>query len=103
MIGQLKYRAKIEKLQKIDNGRGGWTTAPTVIGETWVAMYRITQRQQLEFRKLDLKADMKFLSRWNDSIDDQTVLTVNGKRYRVESIEKPIDRTDYMEIYAVGD
>jgi SPP1 family predicted phage head-tail adaptor len=103
MIGQLKYRAKIEKLQKVDNGRGGWTTTPQDLGEIWIAQYRITTRQQIDFRKNDLKADIKFIARSNESIDDQCRLIVNGKTYHVETVEMPIDQTDFMEIYAVGD
>ena len=101
MIGQLKHRAKIEKMHKTDNGRGGWTETPQDLGEVWVAHYRITQRLLTEFRQRGLEAEEKFMARYNEDIDDTTRMTVNGRKYRVESVELPTDPTDYMSIYAL--
>jgi SPP1 family predicted phage head-tail adaptor len=99
MIGQLKYRAKLDKMKKVDNGRGGWTETPQSLGEIWVAQYRLTERQAVQFRQLDIEAENKFIARYNPEINEDTTLTVNGKKHRVLMRELPIDRTDYMEIY----
>ena len=99
----LKDRAKIQKLVRADNGRGGWTKTPQDLGEIWVRQYRISTRQILEFRQLKMSVDNKFIARYNEAIDKDTLLFVNGKKYRVESVELPIDKTDYMEIYAEGE
>ena len=99
----LKDRAKVQKLVRADNGRGGWTEVPQDLGEIWCRQYRITTTQMLEFRKLKMNVDNKFIARYNEAIDKDTLLFVNGKKYRVENVELPVDRTDFMEIYAEGE
>lgn len=99
----LKYRASLYNIEKVDNGRGGWKENIVPYPDMWVSQYRITTYQELKFRQLDLKADCKFIARYNEDIDKNFLLVVNGKKYRVETVSLPVDRTDFMEIYAVGE
>jgi SPP1 family predicted phage head-tail adaptor len=103
MIGQLKYRAIIEDIKKQSNGRGGWTEAPAFVAEIWVAHYRVTQRQQVEFKQANMRVEDKFICRDTDLITQNSRILVNGRKYRIEAIERPIDPQGYLEIYAAGE
>lgn len=99
MIGQLKHRAKVEQMQKQSNGRGGWTEYPQDLGEIWVAQYGISEAQRVEYRKAGMETEQKFIIRFRENIDQHTRLSINGRRYKVESVDKPVDRTGYMTLY----
>ena len=104
MIGQLKHRARVEIMHKIDNGRGGWTEIPEEAGEMWVAHYRVTERTRVEFKKAGIEVELKFFCRYREDLEKGVRLTVNGKKYKITSLtEAPIDPNDYMELYCVGE
>jgi SPP1 family predicted phage head-tail adaptor len=103
MIGQLKHRARLEAIQKQDNGRGGWTESPVFVKELWCAHYRITTKQILQYRQADVVVDNKFLARYDPDIKENDRLIVGGQKYRIVFLSIPVDRTEFMEIFTVGE
>jgi SPP1 family predicted phage head-tail adaptor len=103
MIGQLKHRAKIERIERVDNGRGGWTEKAVQVAEVWAAHYSITERQRVEFRKVDREAEDKMICRQADFIDQDCRVILNGRTYEIEDIERPIDTNDFMAVYLRGE
>lgn len=103
MIGQLKYPAEAEKMQKVDNGRGGFKEVAVPIGTFWLSQYRVTQREVLQYQQAGLTVENKFIARYDPIIDENVRFVLNGVRYRVVFTENPVDPTDYMEIYTEVD
>lgn len=100
MIGQMKDRVTAKTLQKVTNGRGGWTLQEVLIGTFWANIESINARNIIQYRQADLNTNTRIIMRANDQITKECVFYARGCKYNLEEI---IEKNGFYTIMAVGE
>jgi SPP1 family predicted phage head-tail adaptor len=100
MIGKMKDRVTAKKLQKISNGRGGWTHQEIDIGEFWAEIEALSARNIVQYRQGDLNTNTQIIMRSNDQINRECIFYARGQVYRIEEV---LEDKGFLTILAVGE
>lgn len=99
-IGAMKDRLTVKTMQRIDNGRGGWTTKEIDLGTYWGEIVPLSTRQMIQFRQADQEINTTIKMRANDMITINSVFYARGNKYTIEDI---VEVDGFLNIAAVGE
>jgi SPP1 family predicted phage head-tail adaptor len=102
MIGAMRDRINVDFVQKVSNGRGGWTFTLIDQGIFWGEIMDESARNQIQYRQADMNTNTTIIMRANDKINRHCVLYARGFKYTIEEIIVD-ERAQYMTIKAVGE
>lgn len=96
--GFLDKRVTVTTIQKVFDGRGGWTNKEVPLGTFWATVDPLSVYEQQQYSQLDADVDTKIYMRYNPDIKSGASITFRGKRYRVQGIINPSYEDEYMEL-----
>ena len=99
-IGAMKDRLSVKTIQRIDNGRGGWTDKEIDLGVYWGEIIPMSTRERLQFRQADKEVNTTIRMRANDMITINSVFYARGNKYTIDDI---VEIDGFLNIAAVGE
>lgn len=103
MIGLLKNRVTFKKLQKVPNGRGGFTLQEIDKGQRWAAVLPMSVREMAQYMQLDKQIDTRIILRRDPEIEQGDLIYFRNRRFTIDQIIDREDFLDYIEIIAIGE
>jgi SPP1 family predicted phage head-tail adaptor len=101
-IGYFRDRVNVKKVQRVENGRGGWTETENDIGTFWAFLEPMNAQNIVQYRQADMNVNTKFVMRMNTAIDNHCVFYARGLRYIVDSV-LPDRKQRILTILAIGE
>jgi SPP1 family predicted phage head-tail adaptor len=103
MIGLLKNRVTFKKLQKVPNGRGGFSLNEIDKGQRWAAVLPMSVREMAQYMQLDKQIDTRIIMRRDPDIEQGDIIYFRKKRFTIDQIIDREDFLDYIELIAIGE
>jgi SPP1 family predicted phage head-tail adaptor len=101
-IGYFRDRITVNKVTKVDNGRGGWTETESEVGEYWGYLEPLSAKNIIQYRQADMNVTTKFSMRFNTAIDTHCVFYARGERFLIDSVI-PDREQRFLTILATGE
>lgn len=99
--GYLDKRVKVTSIQKVFNGRGGWTQKEVTLGEYWAAVFPLNVVERTQYSALNSDVTTKVMVRYNPDIKEDMFINFRGKKYRIQGVINPAYEDEYMQLVAV--
>ena len=96
--GFLDQRVTVTAIQRVFDGRGGWTNKEVTVGTFWAAVMPLTVYEQSQYSALDTDVNTKIYMRYNPTFTSSMSIKFRGKRYRVQGIINPAYQDEYMQL-----
>lgn len=98
LTGYLDKRVTVTKMEKVFDGRGGYTNKEVNLGEFWAELQPISVTEQAQYLALNTNVSMKVYMRYNPQFTKGMFIRFRGKKYEVKGIINPAFRDEYMEL-----
>ncbi len=95
--GYLDKRVTVTNVQKVFDGRGGWTNKEVAVGEFWAAIFPLNVFERTQYQTLDLEITTKAVLRYNPNLKENMMINFRGKKYQIRGIINPGYQDEYME------
>jgi SPP1 family predicted phage head-tail adaptor len=101
-IGYFRDRVQVNKVTRVDNGRGGWLETETELGTYWAYLEPLSAKNIIQYRQADMNVTTRFTMRMNTAIDTKCVFYARGDRYLITSVI-PDRQERFLTILATGE
>jgi SPP1 family predicted phage head-tail adaptor len=96
--GYLDKRVSVTKVEKVFDGRGGYTNRETPLGEFWAAMLPLSIYEQSQYQAINTSVSIKVYMRYNSQITKGSKILFRGKNYEIKGIINPAFSDEFIEL-----
>lgn len=99
-IGDLDKRMSFIAVQKVDNGRGGWTETKLPPFTVWAKVRQLTAREIIRYKAYETEIDTIIETRYREELKKAQTATIGNRRFEIDKvIDKEQDKR-FLEIVA---
>lgn len=96
--GYLDKRVSVTTIQKVFDGRGGYTNKEVVLGTFWASILPMSVTEQSQYLAMNTNVNVKIYMRYNPDFGKGMRITFRNKTYVVQGIINPAFEDEFMEL-----
>lgn len=96
--GFLDQQITVSRIEKMFDGRGGYTNREVSVGEFWAALHPIGITERAQYQALNTDVTVKVYMQYDPQITKGMFLSHRGKRYEVKGVINPAFQDKYLEL-----
>lgn len=96
--GYLDKRVEVTKIQRVFDGRGGYTNKEVVLGTFWAALMPLSVSEQAQYSQMNTNVNIKIFLRYNPTFTKGMKIKFRNKTYEVMGIINPSFEDEFMEL-----
>jgi SPP1 family predicted phage head-tail adaptor len=96
--GYLDKRVAVTTIQRVFDGRGGYTNKEVTLGEFWAQLLPLSVSEQAQYQALNTNVNIKVYMRYNPDFAKGMKIKFRNKSYQVMGIINPAFEDEFMEL-----
>lgn len=96
--GHLDKRVDVTTVQKVFDGRGGYTNVEKPLGSFWAALLPMSSFEQAQYMQMNTNVNIKVYMRYNPLFVKGMKIKFRNKTYEVRGIVNPAFEDEFMEL-----
>jgi SPP1 family predicted phage head-tail adaptor len=102
MISRFNEQVEIFRIDKDDNGRGGWNEKEVLLGSFWTYHSPLSNDKKIEFRQQEINYSARFYFLVDSRITENCFIRYKERDYRIVEITIPELGGFFMEVLCDG-
>lgn len=99
-IAELRHRIVFERVAKVTDGMGGWTTVWSTVATVWAKVEPVSASERIYSQRIETQRSHKVVIRYRNDITTDMRFTYSGRTFQVKGVSIPDERKVYLFIDA---